>query len=168
MRVLLVHPRGYSKPLGFQLKPEPLALELLAGMVPNHEVAILDMRVDDDLKGMLQRFSPDVVGVTAITTEVSAALSVVENVKTHAAEIFTVAGGIHATLVPESFCMSCVDAICLGEGEAVFPQLIEALASGRRLNDIPNLIWQNHDGKFVNNGRSDPEKGMDSHLKYYI
>ena len=54
--------------------PEPLALEMLAAVVPDHDVRIFDMRIDEDLTGTLEDFAPDMVAVTALTTEVYAAL----------------------------------------------------------------------------------------------
>lgn len=164
MRILLVQPDFRSRPIGFRLfaTPEPLALEILAGAVPDHEMAILDMRLDDGLVETLQRFAPDVVAVTALTTEVYAARDVLQTVKDFSPEIFTVVGGHHATLLPEDFLLPCVDAVCLGEGEIVFPQLIAALAAGRSAKDIPNVVWRNPEGGFTNNGRVLARLDMDA------
>ncbi|MHC4108442.1 MAG: hypothetical protein ACYSTY_10200 [Planctomycetota bacterium] len=63
-------------------------------------------------------------------------------------------GGHHATLLPEDFCIPQVDAIALGEGEVVFPGLVEAMSKGSRrrgLRAVPNLIWQDRQGGFVRN-----------------
>lgn len=156
MRILLIHPECHRGQVGFRLAAlmEPLALECLAATVPDHEVAILDMRLESDLVGALEQFVPDVAAVTALTTEVHPAQDVLRTVKAHAKEIFTVVGGHHATLIPEDFYLPCVDAICLGEGEPVFPKLIEALAVGRAPKGIPNVIWRDGDGQFVHNGRT--------------
>lgn len=164
MRVLLVQPEVQSKRVGYRLvaMPEPLALEIVAATVPDHEVAILDLRLEDDLAGALSRFAPDVVGVTALTTEVYAARAVLSAAKTHAPEIFTVAGGHHATLIPEDFFLPYVDAICLGEGEYVFADLVDALAAGRSLERVPNLVWADPEGQFRRNGRTTPAAGMDA------
>lgn len=155
MRILFVQPEFRCGPIGFRLLalPEPLALEILAASVPDHDVAILDMRLDNDLAGKLAQFAPHVVAVTALTTEVYAAREVLETVKLHSAQIFTVVGGHHATLLPQDFCVPVVDAVCLGEGELVFPRLIEAVAAGRSGEGIPNLIWRDRAGAFVHNGR---------------
>jgi len=141
---------------------EPLALETLAAVVPHHKVAILDMRLEADLTKALEQFAPDVVGVTALTTEVYSAQAVLSSVKAYSPEIFTVVGGHHATLIPEDFYLSDVDAICLGEGEPVFMQLIEAFDARRTLDDVPNLIWQDRDGQFVNNGRTAVRQDLDA------
>ncbi len=164
MRILLVHPECQSGAIGFRLvaMTEPLALELLGATVPDHEVAVLDMRLENDLEGMLARFAPDLVAVTALTTEVYAAQRVLEAVKAFAEDIFTAVGGYHATLIPADFYLPYVDAICLGEGECVFPQLIEAVSAGRTLRDVPNLIWRDRDGRFVDNGRTIPRLDMDA------
>ena len=163
MRILLVQPNARNGSIGFHFValPEPLALEILAAAVPDDEVSILDMRIDDDLVGAMATFAPDLVAVTALTTEVYAAQDVLATVKEYAPEAITVVGGHHATLVPQDFYLPCVDAICLGEGEAVFPRLVEALRRGRSLRDVPNLVWRDGDG-FVHNGRSVPDFDMDA------
>jgi hopanoid C-3 methylase len=148
VRILLVHPECQSSRIGFRLAamPEPLALEILASSVPDHDVRILDMRLDADLKTSLESFQPDVVCVTALTTEVYAAQDVFRRVKDFSDEIFTVVGGYHCSLMPEDFYLPSVDAIAIGEGELVFPQLIRALETDRRLAGVPNLIWRNGEG----------------------
>ena len=150
--------------------PEPLHLEILAACLgQEHEIRILDMRIEANLLKLLEEFYPSVVGVTALTTEVYAARDVLMAVKTFDQDIFTVVGGHHCTLMPEDFMIPQVDAIALGEGEFVLPLLIEELSARQRenskprnLGDVQNLIWQNQDGRFVRNPRFLPNyKNMD-------
>jgi hopanoid C-3 methylase len=164
VRILFVQPEYRSAQIGFHLVAlaEPLALELLAAMVPDHEVAILDMRIDPDLPAVLERFAPDVVAVTALTNEVYAAQAVLAAAKACSPEIFTIMGGHHATLVPEDFHLPFVDAICLGEGESVFPPLVAALAARKPLESVPNLVWRDGDGHFVSNARAVALINLDS------
>ncbi|MGE5295944.1 MAG: B12-binding domain-containing radical SAM protein [Solirubrobacterales bacterium] len=154
MRILLVQP-GLPEGVGFRLvaSPEPLHLEMIAATVPEHDVRILDMRLDRDLESTLRDFRPDMVGVTALTTEVASALDILDRVKAFSPSIFTVAGGHHATLLPQDFAQPQVDAVALGEGEAVFPRLAEAIAGHRSLRDVPGIVWQNDDGAFIRNER---------------
>ena len=164
MRILLVHPECHTTDIGFRLAamPEPLALEMLAACVPDHEVRILDMRVEANLAAVLQGFAPEMVGVTALTTEVYAAQAVLRSAKEFAPDTFTVVGGHHATLAPQDFYLHYVDAIALGEGELVFPQLVEAVARRRGLKNVPNLVWRGRDGGFIRNARPEPVLEMDS------
>jgi len=163
MRILLVQPGFDPGPVSMRLAamPEPLALEVLAAMIPEHEVHILDQRIDPDLDKAITRFNPDLVAVTSLTTEVYAARQILQRAKEHSAEVFTVVGGHHATLLPEDFQLPYVDAICLGEGEFVFPALIDSIETERPLCDVPNLLWRSTDGRFVSNGYHVPKAGGD-------
>ena len=131
--------------------PEPLGLEMIAATCVEHELRILDMRLDDDLAGALRDFSPDVVGVTALTPEVYAAQDVLREAKRFEKDVFTVVGGHHVSLLPGDFQLDFVDAIAIGEGELVFPKLLAELAGERNLAKVPNLIWRDKDGSFVRN-----------------
>ena len=156
MRILLVQP-NLSEGIGFRLaaSPEPLHLEMIAATVPEHEVRILDMRLDRDLEAVLAVFQPDMVSVTTLTPEVYTAQDILQRVKSFSDEIFTVVGGHHATLLPEDFFLPQVDAVTIGEGEIMFPQLVRAVANRRSLEDVPNLVWQGPGGVFIANSRSD-------------
>lgn len=154
MRILLVQP-DLAAGFGFLLaaSPEPLHLEMLAATVPEHDVRILDMRIDRDLEAALESFGPDLVAVTTLTPEVYTAQSILRRVKSFAPEIFTLVGGHHATLLPQDFFLPQVDAVAVGEGEIMFPDLVRALAQGRRPAGVPNLVWQDRDGTFLRNRR---------------
>jgi len=155
LRVLLIQP-DLSQAIGFRTValPEPLHLEMVAAMVPRHDVRILDMRLDDNLEAALGKFRPEMAAVTALTPEVYVAQSILQRVKAFSAEIVTVVGGHHATLLPHDFFVPQVDAIAIGEAELLFEQLVQTVANRRGLGSVPNLVWQNRDGVFVANNRS--------------
>ncbi len=156
MRILLVQP-DLSAGIGFRMaaSPEPLHLEMIAATVPEHEVRILDMRIDRNLESALNSLQPEVVAVTTLTPEVYTAQDILQRVKSFSPDVFTVVGGHHATLVPEDFFLPQVDAIAIGEGEIMFRELAQAVADRRRLEDVPNIVWQDRDGTFVRNRRSE-------------
>lgn len=155
MRILLVQP-DLAQAIGFctVALPEPLHLEIVAATVPQHDVRILDMRLDGNLEAALKNFWPEMVAVTALTPEVYAAQSILQRVKSFSAEIFTVIGGHHATLLPQDFFVPQVDAVAIGQAELTFAQLVAALADRCGLDGVPNIVWQNRDGVFVSNSRS--------------
>jgi len=152
VRLLLVQP-NLSEGIGFHLaaSPEPLHLEMIAATVPEHEVRILDMRLDRDLESALTSFQPQMVAITTLTPEVYTAQNVLQQVKEFSREIFTVVGGHHATLLPQDFFLPQVDAVALGEGEIMFKELVRAVADRRSLEGVPNLVWQGRDGAFIRN-----------------
>jgi radical SAM superfamily enzyme YgiQ (UPF0313 family) len=152
VRILLVQP-NLSEGIGFRLaaSPEPLHLEMIAATVPEHEVRILDMRLDRDLESTLREFGPEMVAVTTLTPEVYTTQSILQQVKSFSEEIFTVVGGHHATLLPQDFFLPQVDAVAIGEGEIMFGELARAVADRRSLEAVPNLVWRDRHGTFVRN-----------------
>lgn len=164
MRILLVQPNFQGGIVGFRVNAfaEPLALEMLAALVPDHDCEILDTRVDGDLQGALERFAPDVVATTALTTEVYEARKILATAKRFSPDIFTVVGGHHATLLPQDFCAPYVDAVGMGEGEMAFPALIRELGGARQLRHVPNLVWRDPDRGYVCNSRVFPSRDLDT------
>ena len=164
MKVLLVHPEWRQDDFGFRLAamPEPLGLEMLAAALPDHDVRIADTRCGDDVVAAVSDFAPDVVGVTALTPEVYAAADILKRAKKVSSEIFTVVGGIHASLMPADFFVPAVDAIVVGEGEAVLAKLVAALAAGDDLAGVPNIICRDKDGQFRPTDEAIIEQDLDT------
>jgi radical SAM superfamily enzyme YgiQ (UPF0313 family) len=135
--------------------PEPLHLEMVAAMVPDHDVRILDMRIDNNVDAVLRSFWPEMVAVTALTPEVYAAQHILRQVKSFSSEVFTVVGGHHATLVPKDFFVPQIDAVAVGEAELMFRELVEAVADRRGLQGVPNIFWRDRDGTFIRNALSE-------------
>jgi radical SAM superfamily enzyme YgiQ (UPF0313 family) len=150
MKILLVQPEWKAEGIGFRLAamPEPLALEILAAWLTDDDVRILDLRIDNDLIGTLEKFDPDIVACTALTTEVYNARDVLRRTKEFDPRIVTVAGGHHCSLLPQDFCLPYVDVLVIGEGEISFQKLVRAVERGESLVSIPGLIVQLGNGEF--------------------
>jgi radical SAM superfamily enzyme YgiQ (UPF0313 family) len=164
MRILLVQPDYLARNIGFRLlaMPEPLHLEMVAAAVPDHDVCILDMRLDGNLDAALRKFWPEMVAVTALTPEVYAVQDILKQVKAFSPEIFTVVGGHHATLLPEDFFMTQVDAVAIGQAELMFRDLAQAVADRRGLAAVPNIIWRDRNGQFIRNRLTETKVDMDA------
>lgn len=144
MKILLVQPPSAELMVGFtsMVRPEPLALELIAASVPEHDVRIIDLRVDPTLDETLASFQPRVVGVTGYTSNMSGMLDICQTVKSFDLRITTVLGGYHATLCSEDFDTESVDIIVAGEGEVTFRELVEALEAGNNIASVNGLIYR--------------------------
>ena len=149
MRILLVNPPNCGRSIPEErygltsikqiFRGEPLALETLAGNLAGHDVALLDLKVDPDgLAAALTGFSPDLVGITAVTCEAQTARQIAATVKADAAAT-TVVGGIHASNDPEFFNSEEIDFVVIGLGKASFRQLADALERGERRPRIPGV-----------------------------
>ena len=141
MKILLVSPPSGDLTIGLKYlsKVEPLGLEIIGAAVPDHQVELLDMEIDTDLAGALQRFQPDVVGASAQVVQTYTAKQVFKTAKAFNPKILTVLGGHHATLRPQEFNVPYIDAVVLGEGTIAFQEIIERHRQGRDFDDVDGL-----------------------------
>lgn len=144
MKILLIKPPLNPNLLTTSLY-EPLDLEYVAASVKNHDVRILDMRIDKNLKKELAGFKPNLVGITAYTCDLNTAKQILKEVKQFDNSIRTVVGGHHATFLPNDFVLPYVDAIFLGYADFTFPRYVDAYNDLELLKKIPNIC-------IVNNG----------------
>jgi hopanoid C-3 methylase len=143
MKILLVQPAKPEKALGeedFHIF-EPLALEYLAaGVAADHDARILDMRLDPDLNSFLRDYQPDVVGITSYTVHVNTVKRLFQQIKAFNADIVTIVGGHHATVMPEDFYNPCINVIVAGEGVFSFREIITQLEKKMDLSVIPEAV----------------------------
>jgi hopanoid C-3 methylase len=122
---------------------EPLALEYLAaGLAPEHDVRITDLRLDPDLDHALASFQPQVVGVTGYTVHVNPVKALCQHVKAWRPEVLTVVGGHHATVWPHDFASSCVDLVVRGEGIGPLQQIVSRLERGQGYEGIAGVCGE--------------------------
>ncbi|MFE3171598.1 B12-binding domain-containing radical SAM protein [Amycolatopsis sp. NPDC059090] len=161
MRILLIWPLASTEPewnADLGAISEPLSLEYLASAarLRGHEVRILDLRLHpDDLESVLGQFRPDLVGVTAYTMHVLAALAVCRTVRAILPKARTVIGGHHATFLPEDFFAAEIDYVVCGEGVGPFRQLLHRLEADAPVAGIGGLRSR-IDGKFASGGPEAP------------
>jgi radical SAM superfamily enzyme YgiQ (UPF0313 family) len=131
MRVLLVMPTPFETGrLGLEnviWLSEPVALTSVGtAIMAEHEVRILDMRLEDEdaLGRTILDFAPDVVGTTSMTTDAYQAKAVLRMVRAMRPEALTMVGGHHPTLSPEEFDEPYIDVVVQGEGEHTMRELM--------------------------------------------
>ena len=143
MKILLVQPPKPEKAVGgddFSIF-EPLALEYLAaGIAGNHDVRILDMRLDPDLDSLLHKYQPDAVGITSYTVHVNTVKRLFQQIKIFNTDIFTIVGGHHATVMPEDFYTPYIDVIIVGEGVFLLREIISRLEKKMAISGIPEAV----------------------------
>ena len=145
MKILLIKPplnRHLVAPSG----GEPLELEYLAAAVREHDVEILDMRVDRRLAKKLESFRPRVVGLTGYTCDANSAKEVMREVKKFDGKIVTTVGGHHATFLASDFDLPYVDAIFLGMADLTFKTYIRILEEGGDVRSVNNIALRKERG----------------------
>jgi radical SAM superfamily enzyme YgiQ (UPF0313 family) len=139
---------------------EPLALEYVAAAVSaDHEVKILDQRIDDTVAQTLDDFQPDVVGFTGYTVHVNQIRRLAEQAKAWNSEVLTVVGGHHATVAPRDFESSHVDLVVVGEGIDSFREVVRRFDRYESFEGVPG-VWV-YTATGLQQGVANPPKDLD-------
>lgn len=152
MRILLINPPncGLSIPeeryginsLKQIFRGEPLALETLAGNLTDHQLKILDLKVEPEgLAQTLIDFTPDLVGFTAMTCEANTVLKLARQVKS-SSPAKVVVGGCHASCDPDCFNQEQIDWVVIGLGKQSLAELVDALEAETH-PEIPGIAKTN-------------------------
>jgi radical SAM superfamily enzyme YgiQ (UPF0313 family) len=151
MKILLIQPAKAPLTVGGEDIHvfEPLALEYLAaGVAADHDVRILDMRLEPDLGRVLVEWAPDVVGITAYTVHAKTVRHLFDQAKGWNPSTLTVVGGHHATVAPQDFLSPSIDLIVRGEGVAAFREIVERRERGAGFDGIAGVGFA-RDGALV-------------------
>lgn len=128
MKIHILQPTGYN-PAGtlFQTRTRwviGMTLPYLAALVPNqHEVKVTDERLQDI--DFTEKY--DLVAITTFSHASKRAYEIARRYREKGTKV--VMGGWHVSFRPQEALEHC-DAVVIGEGEEMFPKLIEDLETG--------------------------------------
>jgi len=132
----------------------PLGLLYIATMIKSktgHKVKILDCQFErmgyDQIKEEIRKYSPDIVGITLITSMLMDALKLADIVKECATilrrDIIVVGGGPHATIFPdETIGLKNFDYVFSGEAEFSFLSFVNNIHDPGSLRNIPGIVFK--------------------------
>lgn len=132
----------------------PLGLMTIAAAVKDHDVLLFETKGEYDLPGehpdlaslvrkQVEEFRPDIIGTTAITSELYYAYEIFTEAKRIDPEILTVLGGLHPTLLPMDCFHPSVDVVCPGQSPHVFRDVVIAREKKRTLASVPGILLNN-------------------------
>jgi hypothetical protein len=132
--LLLVHPRqpikqyaanlGFARLLGRKTGMVPLALPYLAALVPDN----WDIRIiDEEIEPIPERLAPDLVGITALTTNVSRGYAIADMFR--AKGVTVVMGGPYVSVCPDE-ALTHADCLMIGEAETTLAPLLADFLAG--------------------------------------
>ena len=145
MRVLLLRPAPSNERFGLGpfFRIEPLGLEYVAAALEarGHEVTIRDLRFSTPVEQVLRAARPAVIGVACMhALEIDDTLAVVERLRRALPEVPVVIGGHSAAAFPDPFVGAGIAGICLDDGERAMPALVEAIARGSAIDQVPGWL----------------------------
>jgi len=116
-------------------------------------VKAIDAKLDHlGVKGvlkMIKDYSPDILGITAMTHEVEMASVIARDYKKINPCVKVVLGGVHITALPEDTLKrySSIDIGIIGEGEHTFPLVIKAFEKNKEVFcSISGVVFRNENG----------------------
>jgi radical SAM superfamily enzyme YgiQ (UPF0313 family) len=128
IKIKLISPKMSLRPMDSELKRRmspSLSLVILASLTPEPHIAYIE---DENLKPVNFSDAPDLVGITVNVDTTYRAIEISKQFRDRGIKV--VFGGIHASSDPD-FMLEYCDAVCIGEAEDLWPQIINDF-----LNDI--------------------------------
>jgi anaerobic magnesium-protoporphyrin IX monomethyl ester cyclase len=109
--------------------------------------------VKDRLEHILKEYHPEVIGISFWTARVLFGLDLARHIKKILPDSKIIAGGVHATILPEDLLKSqVIDFVIRGEGEIAFVSLLEHIEKDiSDKENIDNLSFIDTHGRIVHN-----------------
>lgn len=114
------------------------------GLYKQTEITLEDLVADDQpvdygeaLQRTINRFSPDLIALSAMTTTFQFACDLLKKVS-HDAKV--IVGGVHPTIAPED-CIAQpeIDIACIGEADVTFVELINRMSEGKDYTTVKSM-----------------------------
>jgi anaerobic magnesium-protoporphyrin IX monomethyl ester cyclase len=148
MNVLLINPPSISVYYTFGFSLPPMGLLYVAASLERagHRVVVRDLAAEGVEVTDADFVSADVVGISSDTTRIERAMRLAKRAAGFDRPV--IMGGPHPQFMPEEVLASgWVTAIVRGEGEAVFPELLDTIASRNEPARVRGLICR--DGRRI-------------------
>jgi radical SAM superfamily enzyme YgiQ (UPF0313 family) len=163
LRVLLLYPPSRTQ----VHSAYPLGITVLGAALEQagHDVRLIDAnaacrpRTTEDLVGYVREARPDVVGMTLITPLVRESYRLATALRGTGARLL--AGGPHATLVPDEPLEHGFDATVIGEAELVVDAACRALVGRAPMESVPGWVYRDARGQIARTELPPPPSELD-------
>lgn len=132
------------------------------------KVQIVNQRLynldNDVLVKQIVDFAPDIVALSAFTTDKCYLIDITAKVKAALPDALILVGGAHPTAVGSLVLQETqADIAVISEGETALELIVNQYLASRDWSDIPGIIWRDPDGTVVENpGSLPPIEDLDS------
>jgi anaerobic magnesium-protoporphyrin IX monomethyl ester cyclase len=146
----------------------PMGLLMLAAVLEKagHEIHLLDANAanhrlsTEQIVEIAAGRQPDVIGITLVTPLVKEAYRLAAALRPCGARL--IAGGPHATLLPEEPLENGFDAVVVGEGEPTVVEAVDAVLGRVPMASVKGLLYRSLDGRVQRNEPRPPVDNLDS------
>jgi len=103
------------------------------------------MKTDRKWEARLNRFQPDIVGISGTVIHTYRMIEVLQKAKELNSRTLTVAGGTHPTLKPTDFDHPAVDIVIPGHGVEPIKQVVRCFEKGQSFRDVAGIAYRDND-----------------------
>lgn len=115
---------------------------------------LLDRLRPADVGREVARLSPAIIGISALSYSEDAFHAVAAAVKSACPDAVVIGGGPYVSSSRESVLADAnVDVLVLDEGEVTFCEVVDRLAEGESLTDVPGIVYRGKDGAIATEPR---------------
>lgn len=128
MYVKLIQPRMRKRPMDTDIKTHmspPLGLLTVAALLRNEHRVVLE---NENIQEINFNDHPDIVGISITVDVLPRAIEIARIFRKKGCKV--VAGGIHITTASETIPENAFDALCIGQAEGTWPEIMRDLQSG--------------------------------------
>ena len=171
-KILLIKPRFL---VGFDFQEtitQPMGLIYIASTLKysGHDIRIHDCALDYEklniLHDTLIDWKPDFIGISIIITETEYTKRLMQSIRSVSPHVPIIFGGPWPSANPQEALEKLgANFVVIGEGERVFPELIDALNNGRPAESIPGIACIAHSDLIMNSARHLTEEEL-NHLPF--
>ncbi len=153
MNTLFINPPGK-----ISFVSPPLGLLYVAASLKEdgHKVFVIDYNLEKlerrRLSDFIKEKQIEIVGISIVTPKVYDAIELANCIKKQFPDITIIAGGPHATLMPEELLLKCpaINFVIQGEGEIRMEGLIKNIKNKEEIKKLDGIaFWEN--GQLINN-----------------
>jgi len=145
---------------------ERLGIMMLSSAVKKkgHDVklTLTEELTEEEIIKDVKDYAPNMLAYSIMTGEHIYHMDLNHMVRTHYKNCISVFGGPHPTYSPDMIKREYVDAVCRGEGEVYFLELVKRLDKGEDYTDIENFWFKKNDGTIIKNKMGSMLASLDS------
>lgn len=163
-QVLFVSAQRLDEPFGLYSEGIAVLSAELKASGHSTDLFVVTRRVSDpEFEQVLRHHAPAVVAFSILSPEWPLFKRLIR-VARESTGAYLVAGGCHPTFAPEQVLGdSQLDALCVGEGDGVFTELVEAVLQGRSPTRLPGFWFRDrHRGTVVRHAVRPPVQHLDA------
>ena len=166
-KILLIKPRFIE--MEFQVITQPLGLMYIGATLKKggHETRIHDCALDygdlHTLRCIIKDWKPDFIGISIIITELEQTKIIMGIIREILPDVQVTFGGPWPSANPEESIKKIgADFVVIGEGELIFPELIDNINKGLSAESIPGTASMVNGHVKINKGRYLTEEELNS------